>query len=160
MEVTVHTMRTLLLALMILGAALPTPAADETDATRLLALHRIVLEAHLKSDVELLLRDEADDYVVVSQGEITRPTRDERRKKLGSYLGSTRFEIYRDGVPPIVRVSDDGTLGWVIVQVIARGLQTYPGGQKPVTFTSGWIELYEKHDGRWLRSGNVSNFEP
>jgi len=152
--------RALVLALVLAASFLPALGADDTDAEQLLALHRIVLEAHLKSDVELLLKDETDDYVVVSRGEISNPTREERRKQFSSYLKSSRFEIYRDEVPPTVRVSDDGTLGWVIVQVVARGLQTDAGGEKPLTFTSGWIELYEKRDGRWLRTGNVSSFKP
>lgn len=30
----------------------------------------------------------------------------------------------------------------------------------PIQFVSAWIELYKKRDGRWLRTGNVSNFKP
>ena len=61
---------------------------------------------------------------------------------------------------PAARVSRDGSLGWVIVQVRARGLQTTATGSTEVLeFTSAWIELYEKRDGRWLRIGNVSNFK-
>lgn len=156
-------MRSWALLLLFLATALPAGGAPngESDTDQLLALHRIVLEAHLTGDIDLLLRDESDDYVVVSRGEISTPTKAERRKQLGAYLAGTDFEIYRDEVPPRVRVSDDGTLGWVIVQVTARGLQKEANGPgKTITFTSGWIELYEKRDGRWLRTGNVSNFKP
>jgi hypothetical protein len=132
-----------------------------TDLDLLRALHEKVIRAHRQSDVELLLEDEAADYVVANRGEVTRPTLDERRERLGSYFRSTTFQEYRDVVDPVVRVSSDGTLGWVIVQVQASGLQTTPGGQKePLEFVSAWIELYEKRDGRWCRVGNVSNFKP
>jgi hypothetical protein len=64
-------------------------------------------------------------------------------------------------VEPVVTVSADGTLGWVVVQVQARGVQTSkPGETQPLQFVSAWIELYAKREGRWYRVGNVSNFKP
>ena len=60
----------------------------------------------------------------------------------------------------MITVSKDGTLGWVVVQVQARGVQTGADGKKePIAFVSAWIELYEKRSGRWYRTGNVSNFQ-
>ncbi|MGH9868740.1 MAG: hypothetical protein ACREAA_11330 [Candidatus Polarisedimenticolia bacterium] len=135
--------------------------AQSTDAGLLRELHEKVMRAHRLSDVELLLKDESADYVVANRGEISRPTLQERRERLGPYLRSTVFEEYRDLTDPVVKVSGDGTLGWVIVQVEARGSQTNAeGGKTPLEFVSAWIELYEKRDGRWLRVGNVSNFKP
>ena len=153
-------------ALVLLGllsiASCVTVRRSAGDArAELLALHQTVIDAHATSDVELLLRDESDDYVVANRGEITTPNKAARRARLGAYLGSTRFTVYRDEVAPVVRVSEDGTLGWVIVQVYASGEQRGESGQTtPVEFTSAWIELYEKRGGRWLRTGNVSNFKP
>ncbi len=119
------------------------------------------MRAHRESDVELLLEDEGADYVVANRGEITRPTLQQRRERLGPYLRATRFSEYRDLVEPVVGVSDDATSGWVVVQVFARGRQASAGGEElPIEFTSAWIELYEKRGGKWLRTGNVSNFKP
>jgi hypothetical protein len=132
-----------------------------SDAEQLLALHEEILRAHRESNIDVLLAAEEDDYVVANRGEITRPDRKTRREGLGPYLRQTRFSRYVDKVPPIVKVSSDGTLGWVIVQVEARGEQTTSTGTvKPVEFVSAWIELYEKRNGRWVRVGNVSNFKP
>ena len=132
--------------------------AKDVDVLR--SLHEKVLRAHRQSDVELLLEDEAPDTVVANRGEITRPTLDERRRRLGAYLTRTSFREYRDLIEPVVSVSDDGTLGWLVVQVQARGTQmTEEGKKEPVEFVSAWIELYRKKDGRWWRVGNVSNFQ-
>ncbi len=147
------------IALLLVGCA-TGGARPPSDAQQLLALHEEVMRAHRESDVELLLRAEGDDYVVAGRGEITQPDRNARRERLGPYLAATRFSTYADKVPPIVRVSSDGSLGWVIVQVQARGEQTTPSGARPLEFVSAWIELYEKKDGRWVRMGNVSNFKP
>jgi hypothetical protein len=136
-------------------------ATPRPDKEQLVALHEEVMRAHRESNVELLLAAEEDDYVIANRGEITRPDRRSRRERLGPYLGQTRFSMYRDKVPPIAKVSEDGSLGWVIVQVEARGEQTTPGGKvEPIEFVSAWIELYEKRNGRWIRVGNVSNFKP
>jgi hypothetical protein len=148
-----------LTAVLLLSARCAPGAGDGDDVARLLALHEKVMRAHRESDVELLLEDEAADYVVAGRGEITRPTLDARRERLGAYLGATTFEFYRDLADPVARVSADGTLGWVVVQVGAKGLRTTPDGRRePLEFVSAWIEMYEKRDGRWLRVGNVSNF--
>lgn len=135
--------------------------AQGGDVGLLRDLHEKVMRAHRESDVELLLKDESADYVVANRGEISRPTLQERRERLGPYLRSTTFQEYRDLTDPVVKVSGDGTLGWVIVQVKASGMQTgADGSRNPLQFVSAWIELYEKRDGRWLRTGNVSNFKP
>ena len=140
----------------------PIPVVSrDADRAAILALHEKAMLAHRDGDVELLLADEPDDYVVANRGAVTRPVREERRARLGPYLSSTRFDFYRDRTPPIVRVSDDGTLGWVIVEVEAKGTRRAEDGtESAVEFVSAWIELYEKRGGRWLRVGNVSNFKP
>jgi len=150
------------LALVFLSCAPYTVRlGDEGDEEQLLALHEEGLQAHRASDIDLLLKAEEDDYVVSSAGGVSHPDKDDRRQFLGPYLESTRFSVYRDQIPPIVKVSRDGSLGWVVVQIEARGDQTQPDGNvETLEFVSSWIELYEKRNGRWVRIGNVSNFKP
>jgi hypothetical protein len=127
----------------------------------LLALHEQVMVAHRESSADLLLRSEAPDYVSANRGQIAHPTLEARRSRLQQYLEATRFSEYIDVVPPIVRVSSDGTLGWVIVQVRGAGIQsTQDGVSQPLSFESAWIELYERRGRSWYRVGNVSNFKP
>jgi hypothetical protein len=145
---------------VVVAAALRSSVAWAGPVEELRALHEKVMRAHLQSNIDLLLEDEAAEYVVAGRGEVTRPTIAERRARLGPYLDRTRFQEYRDLADPVVSVSTDGTLGWVIVQVQARGIQTAPDGKKEtVEFVSAWIELYQKRNGRWYRVGNVSNFK-
>ncbi|HYI12922.1 MAG TPA: hypothetical protein VEK57_27995 [Thermoanaerobaculia bacterium] len=138
--------------------AAPAPA-PVSDAEQLLKLHEKVLVAHREQNVEKLLEDEPDDYVIGSRGEVLQPTKSQRAATLGPYLANTRFTTYIDIVPPIVKVSADGTLGWVVVTVSGLGTQRTAEGPRDIEFTSAWIELYEKREGRWLRIGNVSSFK-
>jgi len=147
------------LAVALAGCAMPAPVARTADAEELLRLHEQAMQAHRDSNIDLLLAAEGDEYVVVSRGEVSRPRIADRKQFLGPYLAATRFSVYRDQVPPIAKVSSDGTLGWVIVQVEAKGEQKGATRTHNVEFVSAWIELYEKKDGRWTRVGNVSNFK-
>ena len=136
-------------------------AAQATDIQELLRLHETVLAAHRNNDLEAWMNDESEEYILVSRGEIHHPDKQQRRDQLGPYLASTTFHKYADVVKPQVRVSDDGSLGWVIAQVQVVGTQRTADGRR-VDFddTWGWIELYGKTAGGWLRIGNVSNRKP
>jgi Domain of unknown function (DUF4440) len=151
----------LALLLMSLSCATARPVDRDADIQALLKLHEEGLRAHLEGDIDLLFEAEADDFVMANRGEVTTPSKEERKEFLGPYLQGTRFSTYRDVVAPIVKVSADGSLGWVIVQVEARGEYTGEDGTvQPVEFVSAWISLDEKRNGRWLSVGNVSNFKP
>jgi hypothetical protein len=131
-------------------------ASNAGDEAELRALHAKGIQAHRESNPALLFENASEDFLEANRGAISRPTLEERRARFSAYLGSTRFEEYRDLVEPIVKVSKDGTL----VQVKARGVHTTAEGkQAPLEFVSAWIELYEKRDGRWISVGNVSNFK-
>src|SRR5688572_15857001 len=145
------------MAAVLMSCAM-VPFDTASDRARLLALHEEAMEAHRKGDVELLLRADAEDFVLGSRGEISRPSLEQRRQFLGPYLRGVRFAEYVDVVPPVVHVSTDGTAGWVIAQVRARGTEI-GGSGRSVQFESTWIELYEKRGGSWRRVGNVSNFK-
>jgi hypothetical protein len=147
---------TLAVAILTLPAGMP----GQTDEQALLSLHSTVLRAHRENDLPAWMAGEADRFVLVNRGEITYPTKAQRESFIAPYLKKTKFREYRDLVPPIVRISKDGSLGWLIAQVAAAGVQTDASGkEKPIAFTSAWIELYEKQDGRWVAVGNVSNFK-
>jgi hypothetical protein len=136
----------------------PRPSAADEQA--LLELHEAGLKAHLDGDVDALLASQADDFMLMNRGEISSPSKAERREFLGPYLASTTFEFYRDAVQPMVKVSKDGSLGWVIAQVEARGsAATRQGGRRPMEFVVAWIELYERRGGEWVSIGNASSFK-
>jgi hypothetical protein len=145
------------MAFVVAGCSPAPPTSDDAKA-ELLALHAQVLDAHRRGDVEPWMRAEADEFVSANGGEITFPTAEERRAARTPYLASTSFEVYRDLVTPVVEVSPDGLLGWVIAQVEVRGTRTAADSTTtPVADVWAWIELYRRIDGEWKMVGNVSN---
>lgn len=147
---------------MIVAAFLLTsvaPICDAAEASRTLrGMHEAVIAHHLSENVDAWMRMEAEMLIVGSRG-VVRESGPEREAQRRAYLAATTFHHYRDMAPPIVRVSDDCSLGWVIAQVEASGTQRGDDGvEAPIQFQASWIELYERVGGEWRMIGNVSNF--
>lgn len=158
-------MRNLLTSfVLLLLAGVPAHAAESTrpasaDERRILALHEAGLKAHMDGDIDALLAFQAEDFLLVDRGEISSLSKQDVRDFLGPYLASTKFEFYRDKVPPLVKVSQDGTLGWVAAQIEARGESVGPNGQpKTIEAVFAWIELYERRKDAWVSIGNATSF--
>jgi len=148
---------------VVVASAFPVPAQNGSfsDTLGIQAMHEALLESHLDGDAEGVLANEAEGIVVVSQGDVLLPTRQERARQFTRYLERATFTEYRDLVDPIVRVSECGDMGWLIAQVFISGEYIGADGRRePFESTWAWIELYEKRDGQWWRIGEVSNRKP
>jgi len=150
-----------LLALAAGSAAGQEPADLEREKAELLRMHRASREAHFKTDVELLLRDEAEGFIAVSRGKIHRPRTGETRRQFEEYFRGAKYFEWDDLEEPIVRVSQDATMAWMITRVRVRRVQTDASGkEREEKFVYAGIMTYEKRDRRWRRVANVSTFEP
>jgi len=152
------------LVLVLLAVFLHPPAilaqspGTSADERAVRAGHETILRAHRENDLAAWTSLEADEYVEANRGRVTFPTRQERQARRAPYLQETRFTRYEDLREPLVEISDDGTMGWLIAEVAVRGSRTTAdGAEEPVEFVAAWIELYRKIDGRWRLVGNVSN---
>lgn len=129
--------------------------------TELRALHQRLLEAHRRGDVGSWVAVEGEGYVSVDNGVIRVPTREERWAARQRYLATTAFTVYRDLREPVVHLSDDGMMGWLIADVEIRGTQRRAdGGSTPVEETWNWTELYQRQPAGWKLIGTVSNRRP
>jgi len=146
-----------LFLLMLLTAT--ANAERSEDIAEILAAHAAILQAHRDNDVDLLMNGAAEEYTLVTRGEVVYPTIGERAARFAEYFGMTEFSKYEDSIPPIVQVSEDGSLAWLIARVSVSGIQTVGEQEHSLDFVSAWIELYEKRDGHWVQTGNVSNFK-
>lgn len=152
----------LAVACLVLGACAPAAVPDlEADRQALLAHHEASLAAHRENNPEFFIQDRAEKYTLVSRGEILTPTNEQTLAQFKDYLGRTRFTAYRDLVPPTVRVSRDGTMGWIAVQVKVARVQTQDdGAETEIGAVWAWVSMYEKRGGRWINTGNASNRMP
>lgn len=135
----------------------------DIDACRaqILDLHRSFIEAHLAEDASLLTRAITDDYLFVSDGEVSRMSGAEVRRMLQRYFDSTEFSVYRDVSDPVIEVSKDGSLAWCVAQVRVAGSRTgEDGGRQEFDTLWAWITVYERRGGEWLRTADVSTRRP
>lgn len=143
-------------------AGFRAPDSVLTDEQKLLRLHRIVMDDHFFGDASGMRSNNAAPFTVVSEGEVFTMLDEEADAGFDRIMSSRDYTVYDDLIRPIVKVSKDGMLGWVTVRVFAKGVRFDKNGKPsgPLEFTSAWTELYEKIDGKWRMTGNVSNFAP
>jgi hypothetical protein len=133
-----------------------------TDEQRLLRRHRVVMDDHYFGDASGLKSINGEPFTVVSDGEVFTMSDEDADSGFDKIMSSRDYTVYDDLIRPIVKISRDGSLGWVTVRVFAKGVRFGEDGKPsgPLEFTSAWTELYEKIDGNWRMIGNVSNFAP
>ena len=132
------------------------PAPDlEAERAALLDIHRRGIRAHIELDADALAAGQDDDFVSASQGKIHARTREDTRRFFTGYLEGASYPLYEDAEPPIIRVSDDASMAWILSRLRVTRVK---GGQE-ASFVYAGIMVYEKRNGRWVRAANVSTFE-
>lgn len=138
---------------------LSVPAlAQEDPADALQRLHAVVIQAHLDGDLEAWMAVEADTVFASNAGVTRWLSRADRQPGREAYLTRATFDVYRDARPPVVTVSEDGTLGWVLAEVEVRGwMARQDGAIEDFATMYTWIETWEKQGAEWKMTGTVSN---
>jgi hypothetical protein len=124
----------------------PDPAADRAA---LLRLHQEQRTAHVERKAELLTGSFADTFYSVSRGRVTTPSRDASTARFQSYFDGASFRVWDDVAAPVIRISPDGQMAYVIVQKRV-GLAPKDSTSAPAPDTIyAWVAIYEKHQGQW-----------
>ena len=149
---------------VILKLPLEVPAATSltTDALRekLLQRYRDGLRAHIELNADFLADGNGDEFLSASAGKISRPTRESTRKFFKSYFEGATYHEYADLEPPIVRISDDGSMGWVMNRIRVRRTTKKPDGkEEESSFVYAGLMIYERRGDEWVRVANASTFE-
>jgi len=151
----------LLLALPAMAEEKPRPVDLEEEKKELLELHRKDRRAHFENNAELALSDKLDHgFISVRNGAVTRRDKSDFQKTLEGYFKNAKYYEWDDLEPPIVRISNDGSMAWMIVRVRVRRIQQNPSGAAvEEKFIYAGISTYEKRGGKWIQVANVSTFE-
>jgi len=142
----------------------PTPPLIHTDAdtakAELLALHQANRRAHFHHDVDALLATVPAEFIYVRDGKIQTQTRADLRKRFTEYFQGADFSTWDDLEAPIIHVSPDGQMGWMVVRVKVAYPKTNAAGKKSQEQSViAWMSVYEKHEGKWVHMANASTFE-
>jgi hypothetical protein len=140
------------------------PQVNNSDVEKakqeLLAIHAGHREAHFATDAQALTANQAESYIYVRDGAIHHTSRDASLQQFEQYFENATYDEWDDLEPPIVQVSQDATLAWMITRTKVRRVQIdESGNQHEQAFVYAGIMTYEKRDGQWVYTANVSTFE-
>jgi hypothetical protein len=150
-----------MVTLCIATAAPDTPdnPAQIRGKTELLALHKEERRAHFDHDVKFFLAHTGLQLLDVRDGRVNRPSREDVRERFSEYFKRSQFSAWDDVQPPIVHVSADGNMGWMIVRVRLAYTETDDSGKTNKKDTLGaWMSAYEKQNGTWIMTAVTSTF--
>jgi hypothetical protein len=148
-------------ALWLMPAAQNSSVDLEKERGELLKLHQQDRQAHFQTSADLLLSHHpVDGFISVSQGKISRLARAESRKRFETYFKDAKYYEWDDLEMPIIRISNDGSMAWMIVRLkVRRAQKNSSGAEREEKFVYSGIMTYEKKEGKWLKVANVSTFE-
>ena len=152
---------TLLLFVACAASASAEPSADlEKEKAELLRIHKSDREAHFKTDVDRLLENSPEEIISVGRGKINRSSKDDARKMFTGYFRDAKYYEWDDMEEPIIHISNDASMAWMITRTRVRRVQKKAdGAEQEEKFVYAGIMTYEKRDGRWVRVANVSTVE-
>lgn len=131
------------------------------DMTELLRMHEVQKTAHLTYDAELLLGDSPETPISVQRGNVIKRTREEDLARFKAYFSSFKFLEWEDIVPPVIKISNDGTMATKIVRKRVRGITRNAEGKEVIEHTVfAWLEVLEKIQGKWRLTAIASTEKP
>jgi hypothetical protein len=132
----------------------------EKAKEELLVIHANARRAHFATDANALFANHAESFIRVANGAIQHISREAIRQDFEQYFKNATYYEWDDLEPPIVQVSQDASMAWMITRTKVRRTQTDEAGvQREQEFVYAGIMTYEKQDGQWVRTANVSTFE-
>ena len=86
----------------------------------------------------------------VSGGRISKPAREKNFERFQKYFSESTFLEWDDITPPVIRVSDDQTMGYIAVHKKVRLRSKQPNGSEiEEAEVFAWVAVYQKVKGEW-----------
>jgi len=146
------------LSVVILAACEPEFQPDSSEIQAILEDGR---RAHLETDASLIAAHLADSVFSVDGGQVIVQTKQEIEDFFRFYFDGATYHAWEDVTPPIISMSNDGSMAWVTRTVHVDREELGPGGEPwRSEFTSAYTATYELLDGRWKMSSVTSTFLP
>lgn len=133
---------------------------SEQEKAKLLQLHKRALRAHLENDAQAFLAAYASQWYDVRQTGIRLRTKEEALPSIEHYFQRTHFSEITEVVAPIIHLSADTSMAWVIGDMRVRATQEVSEEkERDFSFRCVWVSIYEKHEGKWAQVVDASSFQ-
>jgi hypothetical protein len=135
------------------------PESQERHRDALLAIHADQRRAHFERDPELLFRNAAEQWTYIRDGKIDRLTRSELVERFRAGFADTEHHEWDDIEPPVIEVSEDGTLAVMVEHVNIRLSRTAEdGSREELQGIYAGATVYRRNALGWRSTINVTTF--
>lgn len=138
--------------------AMSSPVQSE-DVNEILRMHYRDRAAHFNRDAGYIFSNFDAEYFSLANGQVNIPDREAGRKRLQAYFDASIFLEWDDIQPPIIRVSEDGTMAFLLVNKRVRLLDKNKGDKEEVEVFA-WSMSLRKAAGRWKVTSTTSTRTP
>ena len=133
---------------------------SEQEKARLLQLHRTALQAHLEKDAGAYLAPYGSQWYDVRAAGIRLVTKEEELPVIDEYLRRTHFADISEITPPIIHLSTDASMAWVIAEIRVQASQEVAHEEeRDISCRCTWVSIYEKHEGEWAQVVDAPFFQ-
>jgi hypothetical protein len=132
----------------------------EQEKARLLHLHESALRAHLENDARTFLAAYASEWYDIRNAGVRLRTKEEALASIEQYFQRTHFSDIHEITAPIIHLTTDASMAWVIGQIRVSATQEGPDGkEKDFSFRCAFVSIYEKHESQWAQVIDASSFQ-
>jgi len=131
----------------------------EQEKSRLMQLYADSLQAHREQDGRTFLAEYAPHWYDVRNGTVRRRSKAEVSPEIEAYFEATHFQDITELSPPLIQVSPDARMAWMIGQIQVQASQIQSDGtERDLSFRCAWVSIYEKPEADWMQVVNASSF--
>lgn len=139
----------------------PAPPALQADQDAIRDILRSDRRAHLTTDAALLSSHLAPTLIEVYAGEVRSRSRSEVEEFFRDNFRGGSYQMWEDVRPPLIRLSAEAKMAWVVRTVQVRRQAPAADGQTRLQeFTSAYAATYEKRGDAWEMTTVTSTFLP
>ncbi len=133
---------------------------SEQEKARLLQLYKSSLRAHFDTDAKTFLAEYASQWYEVRNAGVRLRTKAEAFPAIEQYFKRTHFYDISEMAAPIIHISTDASMAWVIGDIRVRASQDGSDEKEQnFSFRCAWVSIYEKHEGEWAQVVDAPSFQ-
>ncbi|HZU70718.1 MAG TPA: DUF4440 domain-containing protein [Ktedonobacteraceae bacterium] len=133
---------------------------SEQEKSRLLQLYKSSLQAHFEHDARTFLAEYASQWYEIRNAGVRLRTKEEALPAIEQYFQRTHFYDISEIAAPIIHISADASMAWVIGEIHVRASQEGPDKkERNFSFHCAWVSIYEKQEGQWAQVVDAPSFQ-
>ena len=136
-----------------------TSPEQSEDLNELLRMHYRDRAAHFARDAAAIYSNFADEYFNLGNGQISSGDREAGQKRMQAYFDASTFLEWDDITPPVIKVSNDRSMAYVLVHKKVRLLDKNDGGKEKIEVFA-WSTSLRKIGGKWKMTSVTSTRTP